>query len=109
VYRRELGESSAHLDRIWRSRTSRKKLYRTLDELQADLAGWLREYNEQREHSGKYCYGKTPMQNFLDSKHLAHEKMLDELTTAAPSHTAQRRAEPERSHAGAGGARVTAA
>jgi hypothetical protein len=36
-----------------------------------------------------------------------------ELTTAAPFDTAQRRAEPERSHAersgGAGGARVTAA
>src|ERR1700759_1624195 len=51
----------------------RKKLYRTLDELQADLDTWLGEYNEQREHSGKYCYGKTPMQTFLDSKHLAQE------------------------------------
>jgi hypothetical protein len=93
----------------------RKKLYRTLYELQSDLDGWLREYDEQREHSGKYCYGKTPMQTFLDSKHLAHEKMLDELTTAAPSDAVQRRAkpEPERSHAersgGAGGARVIAA
>jgi transposase InsO family protein len=93
----------------------RKKLYQTLDELQVDLDGWLREYNEQREHSGKYCYGKTPLQTFLDSRHLAHEKMLDELTTAAPADTARQRAEPEleRSHAersgGAGGARVTAA
>jgi transposase InsO family protein len=93
----------------------RKKLYQTLDELQVDLDGWLREYNEQREHSGKYCYGKTPLQTFLDSRHLAHEKMLDELTTPAPADTARQRAEPEpeRSHAersgGAGGARVTAA
>lgn len=93
----------------------RKKLYRTLDELQADLDEWLREYNERREHSGKYCYGKTPMQTFLNSKHLAHEKMLDELTATAPSDIAGRRAEPEteRSHAersgGAGEARVTAA
>jgi transposase InsO family protein len=31
----------------------RKKLYQTLDELQADLDAWLREYNERREHSGK--------------------------------------------------------
>ena len=30
-------------------------------------------------HSGKYCYGKTPMQTFLDSKHLAKEKALDQL------------------------------
>jgi transposase InsO family protein len=93
----------------------RKKLYQTLDELQADLDAWLCEYNERREHSGKYCYGKTPLQTFLDSRHLAQEKMLDELTTAAPSDTARQRAEPEpeRSHAersgGAGGARVTAA
>jgi transposase InsO family protein len=38
----------------------RKKLYRTLDELQADLDAWLREYNEQREHSGKYGYSVRP-------------------------------------------------
>ena len=37
---------------------------------------WLREYNESRPHSGKYCYGKTPMQTFLDSLPLAKEKML---------------------------------
>jgi transposase InsO family protein len=93
----------------------RKKLYHTLEELQADLDGWLQEYNEQREHSGRYCYGKTPMQTFLDSKHLAHAKMLDELTSTAVSDTAQGRAqpEPERSPAersgGVGGARVNAA
>src|SRR5690348_3718579 len=40
----------------------RKKLYSSLDELQADLGDWLREYNLTRTHSGKYCYGKTPMQ-----------------------------------------------
>src|SRR6201991_256109 len=55
----------------------RKKLYRGLEELQADLDNWLREYNRERSHSGKYCYGKTPLQTFLDSKHLAQEKMLD--------------------------------
>ncbi|HJD67651.1 MAG TPA: IS481 family transposase, partial [Rickettsia endosymbiont of Bembidion lapponicum] len=27
-----------------------------------------------RNHSGKYCYGKTPMQTFKDSKKLAVEK-----------------------------------
>lgn len=93
----------------------RKKLYRTLEELQADLDVWLGEYNEQREHSGKYCYGKTPGQTFLDAKHLAQQKMLDELTVATVSDTGPRRAEPEpeRSHAersvGGGGARFHAA
>jgi len=55
----------------------RKKLYTSLEELQADLDGWLDEYNRTRPHSGKYCYGKTPMQTFMDSLSLAQEKMLD--------------------------------
>lgn len=54
----------------------RKKLYRTLEELQADLDAWLREDNEGRPHQGRWCYGKTPMQTFLDSVPLAKEKLL---------------------------------
>ena len=83
----------------------RKKLYTSLEELQADLDLWLAEYNQSRPHSGKYCYGKTPMQTFLDSLPLAREKMLDSLLTPAP--------EPERSpaqrSAGEGAAAGTAA
>jgi len=55
----------------------RKKIYNTLDELQADLDTWIKYYNEERTHSGKYCFGKTPMQTFLDSKPLVREKMLN--------------------------------
>ena len=78
----------------------RKKLYRGLDELQADLDDWMREYNRERAHSGKYCYGKTPMQTFLDAKHLAYEKMLDR-TGMSSSDLPDERAKPEteRSHA----------
>ncbi len=54
----------------------RKKIYKTLEELQADLDLWIQRYNEQRPHTGKYCFGKTPMQTFLDSIPLAKEKML---------------------------------
>jgi transposase InsO family protein len=54
----------------------RKKLYTTLEELQADLDAWLREYNEQRPHQGRWCYGKTPRQTFLDTLSLAKEKLL---------------------------------
>jgi Integrase core domain len=53
--------------------------YSSLDQLQADLDSWLEQYNEHRPHSGKYCFGKAPMQTFLDSRHLAHEKELDRL------------------------------
>jgi transposase InsO family protein len=61
----------------------RRKLYRSLEELQVDVDAWITSYNTERTHSGKYCYGKTPMQTFLDSVHLAREKQLDrtELTT----------------------------
>ena len=54
----------------------REKIYESIEMLQNDLDEWLREYNELRPHSGKYCYGKTPMQTFLDSLPLAKEKML---------------------------------
>jgi len=55
----------------------RKKIYNTLDELQTDLDTWIKDYNEERTHSGKYCFGKTPMQTFLDSMPLVREKMLN--------------------------------
>jgi transposase InsO family protein len=55
----------------------RKKIYHSLEELQRDVDQWLLVYNQQRPHSGRYCYGKTPMQTFIESKHLAEAKMLD--------------------------------
>jgi transposase InsO family protein len=58
----------------------RKKLYKSVEEIQRDLDEWLEFYNQERTHSGKYCYGKTPMQTFLDSKHLAKQKMLDTMS-----------------------------
>lgn len=93
----------------------RKKLYTSLEELQLDLELWIREYNEERAHSGKYCFGKTPLATFQDSVHLAREKMLDHLAVGDRSDTARQRAqpEPERSHAersgGAGEARIATA
>lgn len=55
----------------------RRKLYRTLEELQADVDAWINEYNQQRTHSGKYCFGKTPMQTWHDSKSSALDKQLN--------------------------------
>jgi transposase InsO family protein len=52
----------------------RKKVYHSLDELQTDVNEWLEQYNQYRCHSGKYCYGKTPMQTFLSTKQLAIDK-----------------------------------
>ena len=55
----------------------RRKLYRSLEELQQDVDLWIKEYNDVRPHSGKYCYGKTPMQTFIESKPLATSKNID--------------------------------
>ena len=54
----------------------RKKVYGSIDELQADLDVWIREYNEQRPHQGRWCFGKTPMQTFLDAMTMTKEKMI---------------------------------
>ena len=54
----------------------RTKVYGSIEELQVDLDAWLSDYNEKRPHSGRYCYGKTPMQTFLDAIPMTREKMI---------------------------------
>lgn len=61
----------------------RKKLYENLDNLQQDLDNWMNYYNNERPHSGRYCYGKTPMQTFNESIILAKQKLLDNFSPAA--------------------------
>ena len=54
----------------------RKKLYRSIAELQKDLDAWLAEYNNERPHQGRWCYGKTPMETFIDTLPVAKEKLM---------------------------------
>ena len=54
----------------------RKKVYRTIEELQADLDEWMDIYNHQRPHQGRWCYGKTPTQTLIDTLPLAKEKLM---------------------------------
>src|ERR1700761_278420 len=54
----------------------RKKVYRSIDELQADLDSWIKEYNEARPHQGRWCFGKTPMKTFLEALPMTKEKMI---------------------------------
>jgi Integrase core domain len=54
----------------------RKKVYLSIDELQADLDVWVREYNESRPHQRHWRFGKTPMQTFLDAMPMTKEKMI---------------------------------
>jgi transposase InsO family protein len=59
----------------------RKKVYSSLEALQKDLDEWLVEYNQNRTHTGRYCFGKTPYQTFMDSLPLARIKLLGQATT----------------------------
>jgi transposase InsO family protein len=54
----------------------RKKVYRSIAELQADLDDWTSNYNEERPHQGRWCYGKTPIQTLRDATPIAKEKLI---------------------------------
>jgi hypothetical protein len=54
----------------------RHKLYTSLEQLQTDVDDWVRSHNEERAHSEKHCFGKTPWQTFLDSNAIALGKQL---------------------------------
>ena len=54
----------------------RKKVYRSIDDLQADFDLWVCEYNEARPHQGRWCFGKTPMKTFLDAMPMTKDKMI---------------------------------
>ena len=56
----------------------RKKIYKSIEELQTDLDQWIEIYNKERTHQGKFCFGKTPFQTFLDSIPLAKEKIIQQ-------------------------------
>ena len=55
----------------------RKKAYRTIDALPADLDSWIAEYYEAWPHQGRWCFGQTPMQTFLDAMSMTSEQMID--------------------------------
>lgn len=61
----------------------RKKLYSSLEEMQNDLDEWMNYYNLERTHSGRYCFGKTPMETFKESLILARQKMIGQSSPAA--------------------------
>jgi len=42
--------------------------------LHADPDAWMAIYNERRTRQGRWCFGKTPMQTFLDSADVARQK-----------------------------------
>ena len=56
----------------------RKKLYGSIDEIQADLDEFMRWYNNERTNQGKYCQGRTPMETFMAGIDLYRQFVYDE-------------------------------
>ncbi len=42
-------------------------------------------YNTQRTHAGKYCFGKTPMQTFIEGIAVAKKYQLQNQKTIKPN------------------------
>ncbi len=55
----------------------RKKLYRTIEEIQADLDEFMAWYNAERTNQGRYCQGRTPLQTFRDGLSLYQQFVFD--------------------------------
>jgi transposase InsO family protein len=80
----------------------RKKIYSSIEEMQHDLDVWMNFYNTERTHTGKYCFGKTPMETFIDSKPIAISKQLqllkenDNLAAISEAETGSAGEQPDR-------------
>ena len=55
----------------------RKKLYHSLEEIQADLDGFMARYNNDRTNQGRYCQGRTPMQTFMEGLELYQQYVYE--------------------------------
>jgi transposase InsO family protein len=55
----------------------RKKLYRSLEEIQTDLNEFIVWYNTERTNQGRYCQGRTPMQTFIEGLELYQQYVYD--------------------------------
>jgi len=57
--------------------TFRKKIYHSMEQLQADLDQGVAHYNDERTHQGKMCCGRTPAETFEDGKKIWLVKMIN--------------------------------
>ena len=58
--------------------TFRKKIYEDIDQLQIDLDLWIDHYDNERNHQGKVCEGRTPTQTLEAGKEIWKEKFVDQ-------------------------------
>ena len=48
----------------------RKKIYKSIEEIQDDLDIFMDDYNNERTNQGKHCQVRTPMQTLQDGRPL---------------------------------------
>jgi len=53
----------------------RRKIYRSIEELQADLDEWLHHYNHDHTYQGKMCCGRTPFETLIAGKSALEDKI----------------------------------
>ena len=63
----------------------RKKIYTSIEQLQADLDTWMNSYNTKRTHSGKYCFRKTPTQTSVEGIAVARKYQLQNQQIIRPN------------------------
>lgn len=56
----------------------RKKIYKSLEELQIDLDIYIKKYNFERTHQGKMCCGRTPAATFIDGINEWNKKNINQ-------------------------------
>ena len=52
----------------------RKKIYRSITELQDDLDSWVQSYNEERPHQGRWCSARRQRRPSLTRRRLRRRK-----------------------------------
>ena len=57
--------------------TFRKRLYDSIEALQADLDEWLQHYKHDRTHQGKIYCGRTPIQTMINCKEIWKKKFVN--------------------------------
>lgn len=55
----------------------RKKLFNSIEEIQADLDSFMHWYNTERTNQGRYCQGRTPIQTFIDGLDIYQQLVYD--------------------------------
>jgi hypothetical protein len=74
------------------------QFFASIEELQNDLDLWIKKYKEERPHQGRWCFGKTPMQTFLDAIPHCEGKNDRRLNTTSGKPTTSKKAPSVRSN-----------